>query len=55
MSEYPKCPKASAPLKMKAICSQNHIVKCKHHNWFSTSFLSHSVMEAVIEISPKSE
>lgn len=53
MSEYPKCHVAGATLKMKAVCSQNHIVKYKHHKLFSSRFLNQNLMEAIIEIPPE--
>lgn len=53
MNEHPKCHIASAPLKMKAACSPNHIIRYKHHKLSSSRFLNHILMEAVIEISPK--
>lgn len=53
MSEHTKYHTASPTLKIKVICSQNPIVKYKHHKLFSSRFLYHSLMEAIVDISPK--
>ena len=49
MSDYPKC----ATLKVKAVCSQNHVVKHKYHRLLSSTILNHSLTEAVKEMSLK--